>query len=165
MHTGRTRRRALAMSSGLGVAVLAACTGASSTTSPLTSVPAPSVEPSATPTTSAATPAATVPARPPAPLAPPDVYLEVLGRCTTAGGTLRARSHGFTPGGTVTASATLNDGVTDYPRLTGTFPVATNGSVQWRWSCAGTPPGRYIIQFTDSGVGVSFTTTFRVAAG
>jgi hypothetical protein len=92
------------------------------------------------------------------------VYLEVLGRCTTAGGILRSRSHGFTPGGRVTASATLNDGVTDYPRLAGTFPVAANGAVQWRWSCAGIPPGRYIIQFTDSDVGVVFSTTLRVGA-
>jgi hypothetical protein len=95
---------------------------------------------------------------------PPDVYLEVLGRCTTAGGILRSRSHGFTPGGFVTTSATLNDGHTDYPRLTGKSPVAANGSVQWRWSCAGTPPGRYIIMFIDSGVPVSFSTTFHVGA-
>jgi hypothetical protein len=42
--------------------------------------------------------------------------------------------------------------------------VAADGSVQWRWSCAGTPPGRYILQFTDSEAGVVFSTTLRVEA-
>ncbi len=90
------------------------------------------------------------------------MYLEVVGRCTAAGGILRSRSHGFTPGGFVTVSATQNDGHTNHPRLTGKFPVAADGSIQWRWSCAGTPAGRYIVMFIDSGVPVSFTTTLHV---
>ena len=142
----------------LGLTLVAACTGGSPTTrASATTTATSSAVPPRTPAASATR---TVRSHRSAP--PPDVYLDVVGRCTSAGGVLRSRSHGFTPGGKVAVSATLNDGVTDYPRLTGMFPVASDGSVRWRWSCAGAPPGRYIIQFIDADVGVVFSTTFHV---
>ena len=158
----RTTGRTVAPSSVflLGLILISACTGPSPSTS-ASSTTRPSASVKASPA-----PAASAPGSVRVPISDdaPDPYLEVLGRCTTAGGVLRAWSHGFTPRGTVKVSATLNDGSTDYPRLSGTFPVAADGSVRWRWSCTATPPGRYIVQFIDSGVGGTFTTTLHVAA-
>jgi hypothetical protein len=83
---------------------------------------------------------------------PPPLHFQVVGSCTSAGGTLTAVSSDFTPGSPFSVSATYPDG-SPYPLAYTTGTVHADGSVTWRWPCAGDPPGVYytaLIDLSDS---------------
>jgi hypothetical protein len=83
---------------------------------------------------------------------PPQPHFAVVGSCTTAGGTLTSTSSGFTPGAQFEVSATYPDG-SPYPLSYTTGTVHADGSVTWRWPCAGDAPGVYHTDILDLGDG------------
>lgn len=97
----------------------------------------------------------------PAPPVPAALRFAVTGSCTTAGGTLRSNSSGFTPGGRYTIKVFYPDG-RPYTNLTAgsSGTVRSDGSVVWNWDCTGDPPGRYTTELADESTGRS---TGRVA--
>jgi hypothetical protein len=78
----------------------------------------------------------------------PPLPFRVIGSCTSAEGTLGAVSSGFTPGGQFSVSATYPSGL-PYPLTYTTGTVRPDGSVGWRWPCAGDPPGTYHTELVD----------------
>jgi len=81
---------------------------------------------------------------------------EVVGSCTSAGGTLGNRSSGFTPGGHYRTTAAYPDGRPYTNFLLGAVGTASRDeSVSWSWDCQGDPPGTYWTQLTDEATGRS----------
>lgn len=80
--------------------------------------------------------------------------LGISGSCTTAGGTLRGTSKGFTPGGTATIRAWYPDG-RPYTDLVATSRVRDDGSIRWNWPCVGDPAGTYATEAVDDRSGAS----------
>jgi len=76
------------------------------------------------------------------------LHFQVVGSCTTAGDTLTAVSSNFTPGAQFSVSATYPDGA-PYPLSYTTGTGHADGSVTWRWPCAGDPPGTYHTDLVD----------------
>ena len=93
---------------------------------------------------------------------PPALHFQVVGSCTTAGGTLTADSSDFTPGAQFSVSATYPDG-SSYPLTYTTGTVHADGSVTWRWPCAGDPPGTYHTYLVDLSDGNSTEASFTIA--
>ena len=94
---------------------------------------------------------------------PPPAHFAVVGTCTTAGGVLTGVSSGFTPGAQYEISATYPDG-SPYPLRYTTGTVNADGSVAWRWPCAGDPPGTYNTQLVDLGDGNTADASFTIGA-
>lgn len=100
------------------------------------------------------------PALPVGPLA-----FRVTGTCTSAGGTLESQSGNFTPGRLYTIAAWYPDG-RSYPLGSGARGTARgNGTVVWRWPCAGDPAGQYATELVDTATGRSTgRVNFTIAA-
>jgi hypothetical protein len=98
-----------------------------------------------------------------APAAP--LTFAVTGTCTTDGGTLTGESSGFTPGGMYNVRAWYPDG-SEYTGITHSAQVHSDGTIVWRWPCAGDPSGTYTTQVTDEATGQSTTRVpFTIGAG
>ena len=85
---------------------------------------------------------------------PPPLVFNVVGSCTTSGGTLTSDSANFTPGAQYSISASYPDG-SPCPLAHSTGTVSATGSVAWQWPCAGDPPGTYTTELVDEGDGQS----------
>ncbi|MEX5720017.1 hypothetical protein [Geodermatophilus maliterrae] len=97
----------------------------------------------------------------PAPPPPPPLNLEIVGTCTTAGGTLTSSSANFTAGGEYNVAATYPDGQ-PYTNLDTTGTVNSDGSLPWEWSCEGDPAGTYTTYLVDLATGRDVTATFTI---
>lgn len=91
--------------------------------------------------------------------APTPPHFQVVGTCTTAGGTLTSVSSGFAPGAEYSISAAYPDG-TPYRLAFPTGTTRADGSVAWRWPCKGDPPGIYSTTLVDEGTGDSVGPVF-----
>lgn len=101
-------------------------------------------------TKSATTPSSTGPA--PGSSTP---QLALHGSCTTNGGTITSTSAGFTPGGRYSIRAWYPNG-SAYPLGSGAVgTVRGDGTIVWKWPCAGDPAGRYGTEVTDTATGRS----------
>ncbi len=89
---------------------------------------------------------------PPADPAPAPLHFQVVGACTTAGGTLTSASSNFTPGATYSVQAFDPSGNT-YPLTYDHGTVSSDGSVIWQWPCAGVPAGTYSTTLVDQSDG------------
>ncbi|MEU1572046.1 hypothetical protein ABZ519_12980 [Streptomyces collinus] len=98
----------------------------------------------------------------PPPSPEPPLTFDVTGHCTTADGELANHSSGFTPGGTYSISATRPDG-SAYPLARDSGTVASDGSVAWKWPCAGDPSGTYTTRLVDEATGREAEAAFTVA--
>ncbi len=88
----------------------------------------------------------------------------VTGSCTISGGTLTSVSGNFTPDSHYSIAAWKPDG-SPYPLgpLAG-GTVASNGTIRWKWPCAGDPSGTYTTQVTDDASGrTTAKVTFTIA--
>lgn len=82
------------------------------------------------------------------------LIFSIDGTCTSSGGTLTASSGGFTPGGSYRVSAWRPDG-SAYTDLFNSGSVRSDGSIVWRWPCAGDPAGTYTTEVVDNATGRS----------
>lgn len=96
----------------------------------------------------------TEPTAPPeAPVASGPLNFAVTGTCTTQSGTLVGTSSGFTPGARYTVTATRPSGQ-PYDLGSGSSgTVRADGTIVWRWPCAGDPPGTYSTTVVDTATG------------
>ncbi len=94
---------------------------------------------------------------------PPPLSFEVVGTCTTDRGVLTAKSSNFTSGASYSVAASYPDG-SAYKLDSTLGTVRADGSVGWRWPCAGDPPGLYATSLVDLGTGREVEAHFRVGA-
>jgi hypothetical protein len=98
------------------------------------------------------------------PVTPGQPVLTITGACTSSGGTLSGASSGFTPGGHATINAWNPDGSV-YANLVHDSVVGGDGSITWKWPCAGDPAGTYSTEAIDNTTGLSSgKVSFTVAA-
>ena len=89
---------------------------------------------------------------PPADPAPAPLHFQVVGACTSAGGTLTSVSSNFTPGATYSVQAFDPNGNT-YPLRYDHGTVNSDGSVIWQWPCEDVPAGTYSTTLVDESDG------------
>lgn len=92
------------------------------------------------------------------------LIFKIIGTCTTQGGILTSRASGFVPNGEYRTTATYPDG-TAYPEELIANPgkaSQTGSTPNWKWPCAGDPPGKYKITIKDIATNRSISVTVMV---